>query len=207
MSIALVAGLGNPGQEYEHTRHNLGWVVLDALARQRGLVWKRERRFDTMATRWELEGRAIVLMKPQSFMNDSGRPVQQVASFYKIPATSIAIVYDDLTIPLGLCKVSVTGSAGGHNGVSSLLEHLGGGFIRYRLGIGPKLPAQMDLKDFVLGSFTLEQRTYLEQQIDPLVAGLVLLIKEGPERAMNQLNRRAKHESDQTQLPRDLHPG
>jgi len=198
MSIALVVGLGNPGREYELTRHNLGWLVLDTLARQRGLTWKRDSRFHVETARWELAGRTLLFAKPLSFMNDSGRPIQQVASFYKVPVSLITAVYDDLTIPLGLCKVSVTGTAGGHNGVSSLLEHLGSGFARYRLGIGPKQPPQMELKDFVLGTFTLEQRTLLEQQLDTLVAGLVLLLQEGPERAMNQLNRRAKHESDQT---------
>lgn len=206
MSIALVAGLGNPGREYEHTRHNLGWVVVDALLRRRGLAWKREPRFDAEYSRGEFGGRPVHFVKPLSFMNDSGRPLQQIASFYKVPVTRIAVAYDDLTIPVGACKVSVSGSAGGHNGVASLLEHLGNGFARYRLGIGPKQPPEMDLKDFVLGSFTLEHRTLLEQKLDPLVAGLMLLIEEGPERAMNQLNRRANHESDQTQLPRDLHP-
>jgi PTH1 family peptidyl-tRNA hydrolase len=206
MSIQLVVGLGNPGRDYEHTRHNLGWVVVDALVRRRGLAWKREPRFDAEYVRGEVGGRPIHFTKPLSFMNDSGRPLQQLASFYKVPVTDIAVVYDDLTLPVGTCKVSVSGSAGGHNGVASVLSHLGNGFARYRLGIGPKQPAEMDLKDFVLGSFSLEHRTLLEQKLDPLVAGLVLLLEEGTERAMNQLNRRAQNESDQTQLPRDLHP-
>jgi len=87
-------------------------------------------------------------------------------------------------------KVSVTGSAGGHNGVASLLEHLGDGFVRYRLGIGPKQPSQMDLKDFVLGKFTLEQQTIVDQKLDHYLSGLTLLLEQGADRAMNSLNRR-----------------
>lgn len=207
MSIAFVAGLGNPGREYEGTRHNLGWIVLDAFARQRALTWKREARFDAETARWDAQGRTFILVKPQSFMNDSGRPLRQLASFYKVPTTAITVAYDEIAVDLGQVKVSVSGSAGGHNGVVSLLEHLGDGFSRYRLGIGPKLPPQIDIKDFVLGTFTLEQRHLLTQKLDRLVAGLALLLTEGADRAMNQLNRRDKHESDQTQLPRDLHPG
>src|SRR6185369_10188608 len=102
----------------------------------------------------------------------------------------IAVVYDDLTIDLGLTKVTTTGSAGGHNGVASLLEHVGGGFTRYRLGVGPKQPPQMDMADFVLGKFTPEQQILVNQKIDSYVAGLELLLSRGIEPAMNQLNRR-----------------
>ncbi|MBP7143289.1 MAG: aminoacyl-tRNA hydrolase [Opitutaceae bacterium] len=207
MSIALVAGLGNPGREYDGTRHNLGWIVLDALARRQHLHWKSDSRFAVETARWDAGGLTLHLVKPQSFMNDSGRPLRQFASFHKVPTSSITVAYDDAALELGSVKVSVTGSAGGHNGVASLLEHLGDGFVRYRMGIGPKQPPQMDIKDFVLGSFTLEQRQLLTQKLDRLVDGLELLIREGPDRAMNQLNRRDKNEPDQTQLPRDLHPG
>jgi PTH1 family peptidyl-tRNA hydrolase len=123
-------------------------------------------------------------------MNASGVAVGAFARFFKIPPTDIAAVYDDLTIDLGLVKVSVTGSAGGHNGVASLLEHFGNGFARYRLGIGPKEPAQMELTDFVLGKFTSDQQTLLTQKLDTHVQGLELLLSRGTEAAMNQLNRR-----------------
>ena len=123
-------------------------------------------------------------------MNDSGRAVSAVARFYKLEPAAIAAVYDDLTIDLGLIKVAVTGSAGGHNGVASLLEHVGDGFVRYRLGIGPKEPAQMELSDFVLGKFTPSQNLLLTQKLDHFVSGLELLLSRGVEPAMNQLNRR-----------------
>lgn len=191
MSITLVAGLGNPGREYEATRHNLGWLVLEAFARRLSLTWRSQTKFESVAARWEpAPGRIFHLARPLTFMNDSGRAVSALASYYKVPPASVVAIYDDLTIDLGLVKVSVSGSAGGHNGVASLLEHLGPGFVRYRLGIGPKEPPQMDLKDFVLGKFTAAQQTLITQQLDHYISGLDLLLTRGPEAAMNQLNRR-----------------
>lgn len=191
MFLSLVAGLGNPGRDYEATRHNLGWVVLDALAKKHGLGWKHAPQFDAEVARWDLGvGRTRWLVKPLTFMNESGRAVGAFARFHKIAPEAIAAVYDDLTIDLGLVKVTVKGSAGGHNGVASLLEHVGDGFVRYRLGIGPKQPAQMELSDFVLGKFTPEQQLIVSRQLEPSVQGLELLLSRGVEPAMNQLNRR-----------------
>jgi peptidyl-tRNA hydrolase, PTH1 family len=199
MSFSLVAGLGNPGRDYEATRHNLGWMVLDAFATKHGLAWKRAPQFEAEVARWDFSpGRTRWLVKPLTFMNASGRSVAALARFYKIEPAAVVAVYDDLTLDLGLVKVSVTGSAGGHNGVASLLEQLGDGFARYRLGIGPKQPAQMDMADFVLGKFTPEQHLFLTQKLDHYVQGLDLLLSRGTEAAMNQLNRRTHHEPDQT---------
>ena len=187
----LVAGLGNPGREYENTRHNLGFIVIDAWARARGLVWKKQTSFDAETTRWDrAPGQTYIVAKPLTYMNESGRSLQSMAAYYKIPVESVIVLYDDLNIDLGLVKISVTGSAGGHNGIASLLEHLGDGFTRYRLGIGPKQPAQMDLKDFVLGKFTSEQQTIIDQTLEHYLTGLNLLLEQGVTRAMNTLNRR-----------------
>ncbi len=191
MSISLVAGLGNPGREYERSRHNLGWVALDAYASKHGLSWKRAPEFDSVVARRDLgPGRTLWLMKPQTFMNDSGRAVSAMARYHRIAPTDVAAVYDDLTIDAGLLKVSVTGSDAGHDGVASLLEHMGTGFARLRLGIGPRFPPEMDLKDFVLARFTQEQLTLIQQKTDAYVHALELLIASGPDMAMNQLNRR-----------------
>src|SRR5271168_682450 len=143
MSISLVAGLGNPGREYERSRHNLGWVVLDAYASKHGLAWKAAPEFESAVARRDLgPGRTLWLAKPLTFMNDSGRAAAALARYHKIDPVAVAAVYDDLTIDLGLVKVSVTGSDAGHNGVASLLQHLGPGFTRFRLGTGPKLPPE-----------------------------------------------------------------
>jgi PTH1 family peptidyl-tRNA hydrolase len=199
MSISLVAGLGNPGAEYAATRHNLGWMVLDALARREGLAWQSLPRFEAEVARWDFApGRTRWLLKPLTFMNESGRAVRAFAAFHRIPVGSIAVAYDDIGIDLGLVKVSVNGSAGGHNGVASLLEQVGDGFVRYRLGIGPKSPAEMDLKDYVLGKFSPAQSVILQQQLDHQLQGLALLLESGVARAMNILNRREKNETDQS---------
>jgi peptidyl-tRNA hydrolase, PTH1 family len=187
----LVAGLGNPGRDYELTRHNLGWVAIDAYAARHGLTWRPAPEFESIVARRDLgPGRTLWFVKPQTFMNESGRAVAGFARYHRIAPEAVAAVYDDLTIDLGLVKVSVSGSDAGHNGVSSLLEHLGGGFARFRLGTGPKLPPEMDIKDFVLARFTPDQLTLIHQKTDTYVQGLDLLLESGADRAMNQLNRR-----------------
>jgi PTH1 family peptidyl-tRNA hydrolase len=190
MSITLVAGLGNPGRSYVNTRHNLGWVVIDAFAKKHKLAWRSEPSFEAMLSRWESPAGVRWLMKPLTFMNDSGFAVGAVARFHKLEVADVCAVYDDLNIELGRVKVSVTGSAGGHNGVASLLEHLGDGFARYRLGTGPKEPREMDMKDFVLSKFTSEQLVIIDQKLDLYVQGLELLLESGADRAMNQTNRK-----------------
>jgi PTH1 family peptidyl-tRNA hydrolase len=191
MSISLLAALGNPGREYERSRHNLGWVVADAYASKHGLSWKPEPSFEAMVAKRDLgPGQALWVMKPLTFMNESGRSVAARARYHRLAPAQVAAVYDDLTIDLGLVKVSVTGSDAGHNGVASLLAHLGDGFARYRLGVGPRNPPEMDLKDFVLARFTQDQLTTIQQKTDFYVQGLELLLSSGPDRAMNQLNRR-----------------
>jgi len=191
MSISLVAGLGNPGREYELTRHNLGWIAVDAYASKHGLSWRGAPEFEAVVARRDMgPGQTLWFMKPQTFMNGSGRSVAAFARYHRIAPEAVAAVYDDLTIDLGLVKVSVSGSDAGHNGVASLLEHLGDGFSRLRLGAGPKRPPEMDIKDFVLERFTTEQLNLIQQKTDAYVQGLELLLESGPDRAMNQLNRR-----------------
>ncbi len=191
MSISIVAGLGNPGRAYAATRHNAGWLVLDALAATEKLSWQTQDRFEAETARWDFApGHTVWLAKPLTFMNLSGRAIQKLAAFHKVPPAAITVVYDDLTIDLGLMKVAVRGSAGGHNGVADLLQRMGDGFVRYRLGVGPKSPPEMDIKDYVLGRFTDEQQTLFNQQLPRFTSGLRLLLAQGPDQAMNQLNRR-----------------
>lgn len=198
MSISLVAGLGNPGREYQDTRHNLGWMVIDALARENGLRWEYVSRFEADVAKWSrADGTVCFLAKPLTYMNESGRSLAALARFHKLKPESVAVIYDEYTIDLGRLKITTSGSAGGHNGVESILRQLGDGFVRYRLGIGPKQPRQMDIKDFVLGKFTTAQQTLITQSIHTFLKGLDLLLDQGVERAMNTLNRRDPHETDQ----------
>jgi PTH1 family peptidyl-tRNA hydrolase len=191
MSLLFVVGLGNPGRDYDGTRHNAGFAVLDAFAHSLGFTWEKSRRFEADLICGEIApGRTVLLVKPLTFMNESGRAVQALASFHRVPLAEIVIAYDDVNIPLGLVKVSMTGSAGGHNGVASLLAHLGDGFIRYRIGIGPKEPSDLDIANFVLARFTPDQQKFFHQQLQSLIAGLRLVITDGAPQAMNLLNRR-----------------
>jgi PTH1 family peptidyl-tRNA hydrolase len=160
------------------------------LAKKYGLSWQKESAFDALVARWNHPHGVRWLVKPQTFMNASGRSVQAVAHFHKLSAESITVVYDDITIELGRIKVTVTGSAGGHNGILSLLEHVGEGFARFRLGIGPKEPKEMDMKDFVLGQFSQSQLSLIDQTLDHTVQSLELLLNEGPLKAMNHINRK-----------------
>lgn len=195
MSISLVAGLGNPGSAYAATRHNLGWRVVDGYVQSKKLSWSSSARFEAEVARQTDRQRWFA--KPQTYMNESGRAIAALARFHRIPANEVLIVYDDIGLDVGRVKVSERGGAGGHNGIVSLLEHLGDGFIRYRLGIGPKTPPEMDLKDFVLGKFSPEQQLIIDRQSDTYIKGLDLLLTHGVDRAMNHLNRREPHESDQ----------
>jgi PTH1 family peptidyl-tRNA hydrolase len=191
MSISLVVGLGNPGRSYAHSRHNLGWIVLDALARKHRLTWERASAFEAEIARWNVApGQTRWLAKPLTFMNESGRAAGALARYYQLAPVGVAVVYDEVGLPVGRRKISVTGSAGGHNGVASLLEHLGDGFARYRIGIGPKEPPEMDLKDFVLTKFSPEQLTIIEKNLELTVQGLELLLDRGADQAMNELNRK-----------------
>ena len=186
--MKLIVGLGNIGREYENTRHNIGFMVVDELARRLGVSFGKEDRSAYMA-----EYRApekIIIIKPTTYMNLSGVAVGAYANFYHIDPDDIAVIQDDMDMPVGQLRIRRKGSAGGHNGIASILEHVGNGFARYRLGIGPKVPSQMDLKDFVLGKFTPEQQILVAQQLESHLTGLALLLDRGVDEAMNQLNRR-----------------
>jgi PTH1 family peptidyl-tRNA hydrolase len=196
MSVSLLAGLGNPGAKYAGTRHNLGFAVVEALAAAEGLSWKHEPRFEAEIARWNAHpGGTRWLVKPQTFMNESGRALRRLLDFHKLPASALAVAHDELNVDLGRVKVSVSGSAGGHNGIASILEHVGDGFVRYRLGIGGcERPPGMDLADHVLGRFTPSEQLTIENNLPLLVEGARLLFTGSPATAMNRLNRRNRHD-------------
>lgn len=196
MSVTLLAGLGNPGAKYAGTRHNLGFVVVEALAAAEGLSWKHEARFEAEIARWNVRpGETRWLVKPQTFMNESGRALRKLLDFHKLSADALAVTYDEINIETGRVKLSVDGSAGGHNGIASLLEHVGNGFVRYRLGIGStSRPAGMDLADYVLGKFSPLEQQIIDQNLKTFVEGARLLFTSSPAEAMNRLNRRTRHE-------------
>lgn len=183
----IIVGLGNPGQKYTDTRHNAGWHLLDRLASQYRLHFDEHRNKGLLA-RGTIEDVRVALVKPQTYMNLSGESVGPIARFYKVPPENVLVVYDELDLPLGRIRIKPKGGAGGHNGMRSIIQHLGTDkFPRMRLGIG-RPPGQMPGSAYVLQKFKPDeweamQATYIEG-VDAIKA----LLTEGLEYAMNNFN-------------------
>ncbi|MGB0744941.1 MAG: aminoacyl-tRNA hydrolase [Opitutales bacterium] len=190
MSIAVIAGLGNPGQRYRNTRHNIGFDIVDQLAIKLGGIWRKELRFEAEVTTVLLGERKLLLAKPLTFMNDSGRSLGAILRYLKLGPESALVVYDDLTLELGRTKLSNSGSSGGHNGIADLLEKIGPGFVRYRVGIGAKPSKEMDLADYVLSQFKPTERETLTERMPEYLGQIRLIIDKGIETAFNNINQR-----------------
>lgn len=190
MSIAVIAGLGNPGLKYRNTRHNIGFDVVDRLAAREGASWKADARLEAEVAAVVHGDRKLMLVKPQTFMNASGRSLGAVLRYRKLPAESMLVIYDDITLDLARPKLSHSGSAGGHNGISDLLDQVGKGFLRYRIGIGAKPHKAMDLADYVLSKFTADEQQLLADRMPTYLDHLALVIDKGVETAMNTINQR-----------------
>ena len=160
----LIVGLGNPGAEYENTRHNVGFMALDALAGT-DASWKSEK--NALTTRIEIDGVRAILAKPQTYMNNSGVAVLALMTFYKVPLENLIVIHDDMDISVGNCREKIGGSSAGHNGIKSIDANVGREYRRIRIGIGhPRdfgLP--IDAADWVLGRFTVEQRKQIDKVI------------------------------------------
>lgn len=182
----LIAALGNPGPEYAHTRHNVGWLVLEELLRRHPMTVKRENQ--AMVGKGSIQGVPVVTVRPLTYMNRSGEAVGQLARYYKIPPEEVLAIYDELALPFGTIRLRPGGGAAGHNGVKSLIQHLGTeNFPRMRVGIGPK-PPHMDQAAFVLGSFKPQEREQLTEIIHNAADAVETLLKEGLNAAMNRYN-------------------
>jgi PTH1 family peptidyl-tRNA hydrolase len=185
--IRLVVGLGNPGPEYEATRHNIGFDLLDRLVRERALKWEKEHKFRAkIAT-----GRdGIVFAKPLTYMNLSGNAVSRLMRHQRLSPGRILVVYDDTALSPGALRFRPGGSAGGHNGIKSIIEYLGTeAFPRLRLGVGPA-PVGVDLADHVLGPFRPEERVEMEKVLEIAAEGVNYALSVGLDAAMNRFNRR-----------------
>jgi PTH1 family peptidyl-tRNA hydrolase len=160
----LVVGLGNPGKEYDGTRHNIGFACLDAFASANDFQpWVEKKDLHCLQTSVTMGDTRVIAIKPTTFMNLSGEAVQAVANFYKISADQVVVVHDEMDIPFGQVRLRTGGSSAGHNGLKSIMQHLGEDFGRVRIGIGPKEPEQIDSADFVLGKFPKEQQAHLPE--------------------------------------------
>lgn len=186
--VQLAALLGNPGPEYERTRHNIGFMLAD-LAASRLASGERWRDWKGLGLYldFELSGSRVFLLKPQTYMNLSGQAVQSMASFYKIKPAAMLVAYDDLALPFGKVRLRKDGSAGSHNGMASVIGALGAGLPRLRLGIGPR-PAHIPGKNFVLSKFSKEEGGQLPEFLDRACDALKTAFGDGVESAMNRYN-------------------
>ena len=184
----LVVGLGNPGAKYESTRHNMGFLVVDKLAQNEKLKFNKLR-FKAWTATWEVGGEKVLLMKPQTYMNLSGEAVGQAARFYKIPADHVLVISDDIALPAGKLRIRAGGSAGGHNGLKNIIQHLGTDrFPRIKVGVGSPLQAEHDIADWVTGKPMGEDQKVIIEALDKAVAAIPVLIEQGVDRAMNRFN-------------------
>lgn len=190
--VRVIVGLGNPGEEYRKTRHNAGFMALDRIASAHNVPWVWERRFQADTCLIDFGLHPVLLVKPRTFVNRSGETASALGRYYRYPDSRFCVVYDDITLEPGRIKLSVSGSAGGHNGISDLMNRLGPDFHRMRIGIGSKKTPHMDLKDWVLGKVSAAEEPLLDDAFTNAHLGLELLVAQGVERAMNQINTKSK---------------
>ncbi len=187
----LIVGLGNPGETYRDTRHNIGFMVLDEIARRMGAAFREEKRWTGLVAKFT----GGYLLKPLTFMNESGRSVQSVGHFYKASPAQTLVVYDDVDLPLGRLRFRSSGSAGGHNGIRSLISSLGSDeFPRLKVGISPAdgRPAGERMVGHVLGKFRAEEQTELQIVIQRAADAVLSAVDRGLEAAMNVFNRQTE---------------
>lgn len=185
----VVVGLGNPGEKYAKTRHNAGAMVLDELLRRNGATLKRHKSGCAIAEIGVGDQR-MVLARPMSYMNESGRPVRELIRWYKVPLDQVIVVHDELDIPLGEVRIKVGGGTAGHNGVKSVASHLGSKeFIRVRVGVG-RPRGRQDPVDYVLSDFSSSERKELDFIIQEAADAVERIVEVGAERAMNEINTR-----------------
>ncbi len=181
----LIVGLGNPGVEYEKTRHNVGFMLLDRLAALDGSTWSRSREWQAQTALWQ----GVLLCKPMSYMNLSGKPVAAVARFYKVPPGEMLVVYDEMALPLGKLRFRSEGSAGGHNGIQSVIDHLGTRAVpRLRIGIGEGAAREGGMVSHVLGRFSTREVPLLEETLIGATAAVDAARTRGLSAAMNEFN-------------------
>lgn len=161
--MKLIVGLGNTGAKYAHTRHNLGFMVLDHIAGHLKQDFSDQPKFDSQLAQVEVHGETLVLAKPQTMMNLSGRAVQRLAQFYKVAPEDVWVIHDDIDLDFGKLRIRQGGSSGGHNGLKSIIEQLGEGFVRYKIGVAnPELRTKIDPEDFVLLPFSAAEADHVE---------------------------------------------
>ncbi len=187
-SPSLVVGLGNPGKQYERTRHNVGFEMLRLYAQKRGLALSKDGKAKSEFAKGQIEGKPVLLLLPMTYMNLSGEAVVKVVKFFKIPLEQVLVVFDDADMPLGKMRIRSEGGSGGHNGIKSLMQCLGSGaFARLRVGIGRD--AGRDLADYVLEKFKSDEEPLLEQVLEIGCTAIDHWLLDGAENAADSLGK------------------
>jgi PTH1 family peptidyl-tRNA hydrolase len=182
--LKLIVGLGNPGRQYEKTRHNAGFLFIDGLAEELGATWSLEKRFQGMVAHFFQGDSKVWLLKPETFMNRSGQTVRKLAVYYKIKPEEILVVHDELDFDPGIVKLKKTGGHAGHNGLRDIIAYLGGAdFWRLRIGIG-RPPGRQPVADYVLSNPAVSDQAKIKEAIDRVYPGMKLLIDGRVERFM-----------------------
>jgi peptidyl-tRNA hydrolase, PTH1 family len=192
--LSLIVGLGNPGAKYDHTRHNIGFDLIDRLAKRWQVSLSEQKRFHGELGEGLAAGRRIRLLKPNTFMNKSGQSVRAVLDWYKLEPQQVLVLYDDMDLPVGKLRIRLSGSAGGHNGMKSLISHLGTqDFPRLRVGIGKATEAGVakDTISHVLGKFAPDELRILPEVLDMAADAVEMALKQGTEKSMSLYNGRA----------------
>lgn len=185
----IIAGLGNPSKEYEKTRHNAGFDTIDLLA-EKLCIDLTEKKHRAYCGKGMIGTEKVLLLKPQTFMNNSGESLRDAADFYKVEPEQILVIYDDISLEPGQLRIRMKGSAGGHNGIKSIIAHLGTqDFPRIKIGVGAK-PERMDLADYVLSRFSPAEREKMEESFREGAEAVITFLKDGKDAAMNQYNRK-----------------
>lgn len=186
--IWLIAGLGNPGLQYEKTRHNAGFMAADKIAEKYGVQFTK-RKFDSVYGEFTLGKTKVLLLKPQTYMNNSGSAISAAAKFYKIPTDRIIIMFDDISLDVGKLRMRRKGSHGGHNGIKDIIELMGTDEImRIKIGVGERTNRDYDLKDWVLGKIPAEVLPEFEKALDRAADAAAEIIQNGIDSAMNKYN-------------------
>ena len=184
----MVVGLGNPGDKYRYTRHNTGFLALSYMAQKQNFEISKAR-FNALCGEAMLGTHRTLFLLPQTFMNNSGEAVRPAMDFYKIPVERVLVVYDDISLPCGKLRIRPSGSAGGHNGIKSIIEHTGSeNFPRIKIGVGEKPHPEMDLADWVLSGFSQEERAVLFKKFDKAYQAAALIADGKIAEAMNRCN-------------------
>lgn len=187
--MKVIAGLGNPGEKYRYTRHNAGFMVLEKLLDKNSINEKLETKFNAVIAKGMIEGQEVLTIRPLTYMNLSGEAVAKILHYYKIPPSELFVVYDDISIDLGKLRFRPSGSDGGHNGIKSIINNLGGfkDFPRLKIGIGPQ-PAYLSSEVFVLQKFSDEEKQLLDKTINISIEAIECFLSTNIDNASNKYN-------------------